>query len=112
MFLLIFLIIFDLPRPPLQGRGVQVGVARSIFARQLTMPPDLDYRPPRAWSDSPRAMVMHALSGTLSEACVRAAPPSPPSPFTVLVVRRSPLGNNGGRAMLNHDEFLLGARTI
>ena len=81
------------------GRGVHMD-ASSVFARRLTVPPSMTFSAAHA------PLVLHSLA----EACLAGIAPAPPSAPALLVVRRSALGVSGGRAVLNHDELLLGLK--
>ena len=53
-----------------------------------------------------------ALASAAKEAAAPANLPAPLTKPTVLVVRRSTMAVHGGRAILNHDEMLLGLRQL
>jgi len=94
----------------LPDRGFQSPHLQPAFARRLSIPPSLT-------ADFGRYLgpAMRALAGAVrAPSGLRLATNSSPVPSapTVLVVRRGAGRTAGGRAMLNHDELILGLREL
>lgn len=96
--------ILGLPERGFQGSGLN-----PAFAGRLSMPPSLT-------ADYPlyAGPAMRSLAGAIRAPRLRSATkPSPvPSAPAVLIVRRGAGTRHGGRAMLNHDELVLGLRQL
>lgn len=119
-----------LPLLGLTGRGVRVANAKdAVFARRLTIPPDAPMATPVFGHGSPQPLtpitllrqellaglqyVVPPTAATSHEQQQKQmATPRPRGSLHVLVVRRSAVERNGGRAMLNHDEMMLVLRQI
>lgn len=94
----------------LPDRGFLASGSDPTFARRLSMPPSLtaDYLRYAGPAIRSLADAVRAPSGLRS-----ATKPSPLSSApTVLIVRRGAGTRHGGRAMLNHDELVLGLRQL
>ena len=94
----------------LPDRGFHASGLNPAFAGRLSMPPSLTADYPLYAGPAMRSLAgaVRALSGLRS-----ATKPSPvPSAPAVLIVRRGAGARHGGRAMLNHDELVLGLRQL
>ena len=94
----------------LPDRGFQASGFNPAFAGRLSMPPSLTADYPLYAGPAMRSLAgaVRALSGLRS-----ATKPSPvPSAPAVLIVRRGAGARHGGRAMLNHDELVVGLRQL